>query len=184
MGHDVKVLTYGIDDFEGFQQSGDFLFKEYKFQRIPVVSVKHKTNHPDFDLNIFDHDIETTLERILGNEQFDIIHICHPMRLGYIKNIKKFSNIPTVLTLTDFWLLCPKAIAVTIKGELCVSPENGKKCIRECYNRNLKNVIMQRFNEAKSIINSVDVLVSPTYFLANIFKNLYNRDIRVIKHGI
>jgi glycosyltransferase involved in cell wall biosynthesis len=184
MGHFVKVLTYDFAEIESFKDEiDDFLIEEYTYQGIPVTSIRHKMIPKDIGFKIFDKKTEKILKKIF-NEEFDIIHIAHPMRLGSILKIAKQRNIPTVLTLTDFWLMCPRGIAVTINGELCTSPESGIKCVKECYGEMWKDRIMQRFNEANEFIKSIDVVASPTYFLAGVLKNEFYREISVVRHGI
>lgn len=183
MGHFVKVLTYGIAETEGFEDEiDDFLIKAYTYQGVSVISIRHKIIPEEVSFKIFEKETEKVLKKII-DEEFDIIHIAHPMRLGSILKIAKQRNIPTVLTLTDFWLMCPRGIGVTINGELCPSPENGMKCVKECYGEMWKDRIMQRVNEANEFIKSVDVGASPTYFLASVLKNIFNRDISVVRHG-
>ena len=62
MGHSVKVLTYAIAENTGFRKEGGFLIKEYVFQGVPVVSVRHKIIPPDVSFTIFD----TSMEKIVN----------------------------------------------------------------------------------------------------------------------
>ncbi|MFY3740380.1 MAG: glycosyltransferase involved in cell wall biosynthesis [Candidatus Nitrosomirales archaeon] len=184
MGHSVKVLTYAIAENNGFRKQGDFLICEYVFQGVPVVSIKHKVIPPDVSFRIYDPSMEEILETIFSKEEFDIIHVCHPMRTGSIMKIAKKRKIPVILTLTDFWLMCPRGIAVTAKGELCSSPEGGVKCAAECYEHMPNDKTKTRFREAEEFAKNADVIISPTYFLAGMFGNVFNRDVKVIRHGI
>lgn len=183
MGHYVKILTYGITESEGFRQDGDFLIKEYVFQGVPVISIKHEKNSQELNFSIYDTKMAQILDKILSNEKFDIVHVCHPMRLGSIVKVAKDRNIPIVLTLTDFWLMCPRGIAVTINGDLCNGPDKGAECINKCYNKSWESKIIQRFYDANEFINNINVLISPTYFLAGLLKNTFNREINVVRHG-
>jgi len=184
MGHSVKVLTYAIAENNGFRKEEDFLINEYNFQGIPVVSIRHKIIPPDVSFRIFDSSMEKILETIFSSEEFDIIHICHPMRTGSIMKVAKKRNIPVILTLTDFWLMCPRGIAVTAKGELCSSPECGVKCATECYEHMPKEKTVARFEQAEEFVKNAGMIICPTYFLAGMFSNVFNRDVKVIRHGI
>ena len=184
MGHSVKVLTYGITETEGFRQEGDFLIKDYEFQGVPVISIRHKIIPQDVSFTIFDPKMEKILGTIFSNEKFDIIHVCHSMRVGSIIRVAKHRNIPIVLTLTDFWLMCPRGIAVTQKGELCYDPEDGMKCVRECYGNLWKDKLIQRFNETNELFQVVDCVVCATNFLKQIYEiNNFSSNIKLIRFG-
>ncbi len=184
MGHSVKVLTYGITDTEGFVHEGGFLFKEYIFQGVPVISFRHKKIPEDLSFSIFDVKMTEMLEKKISRDNFDAIHICHPMRMGSIVKAFEHTRIPVILTLTDFWLMCPKGIAVTQEGELCQTSDNGIKCINECYGDIWKDRIIQRNNECKVLLQSVDAIVSATNFLKQIFQiNNSITNIKLIKFG-
>lgn len=184
MGHSVKVLTYGITETEGFIQEGDFLIKEYVFQGVPVIAIRHKKIPEEISFSIFDTKMVEILKKRILNENFDAIHVCHPMRVGSIIKAVENKRIPVVLTLTDFWLICPKGIAVTKKGELCHTSDNGKRCIEECLESSLKDRILQRNNESKELFKAVDRVVSATEFLKQMFElNHFSSDIKIIRFG-
>ena len=44
MGHRVKVLTYAVSENEGFSERCGVLIREYQYQGVPVIAVRHKTN--------------------------------------------------------------------------------------------------------------------------------------------
>lgn len=184
MGHYAKILTYEIADNDGFTRDGNFFSKEYSFQSLPVISIKH-ASLPDGTKNpIFDLKMEKLFYKFLSKEDFDIIHICHPMYLGLINRIAHDLEIPIVLTLTDFWLMCPRIIAVTSKGELCDNPNDGKKCLQDCLKPSQDAWIKQRFSEAKEFLQNSSYVAAPTQFLADLFVNAFGENVNVVRHGI
>ncbi len=183
-GHSVVVLTYGYNETEDFRSKNDFLIKEYIYQGVPVISFRYREDLPQINFAVFDTEMENFLDSVFSDKEFDIVHICHPMRAGSILNVAKKRNIPIVLTLTDFWLMCPKGIAVTQRGELCTGPEKGVKCISECYGNSEKDILIHRFNDAYKYIQSVNCVVSPTKFLKNLFEmNNFSNNIKLIRFG-
>jgi glycosyltransferase involved in cell wall biosynthesis len=183
-GHHTTVLTYGITETEGFDCEVDnFWIKKYTYKNIPVISIRHKEIPADVGFAVFDPETEAVINKVI-EDKFDIIHIVHPMRLGSILKLARNKNIPVVLTLTDFWLMCPRGIAITVKGDLCSSPECGNKCIADCFGEAWKDKIIQRLNDSNNFFNDVHYCASPTYFLANLLRNAFGRDIDVVKHGI
>ena len=185
MGNQVKILTYGITENEGFNKEFEgFLFKKYIYKGLEVLSIRHRSIPDDISFIIFYQKLDALLNKIL-EEEFDIIHVAHPMRLAPIFIYASNLGIPTVLTLTDFWLMCPRGIGVTATNELCADPEGGVKCIKKCYGEIWRDKILNRYKESKEVLEKSNVIVSPTYFLANIIRKVFGiKKIEVIRHGI
>lgn len=184
MGHEVKVLTYAIVEGDGFKKRGLYLAREYEYQGIPVISIRHEAPPETVSFSVYDRTMEPLIESMLRAEKFDVVHVAHPMRLGAVVRAAKKLGIPVVLTLTDFWLACPRGIAVMPDSELCRSPEMGAKCVRRCFGEPWSDRIARRFAEARDVFDSVDACVSPTHFLADMVKGTFGREIRVVRHGI
>lgn len=176
MGHHVEVLTYGRNDDENFSDSTGVKIKKYIYENIPVISIKHKSSiqKNSMPLNIFDEELQPILNKIIASGKYDVIHVAHPFRLASVINSAAFFKIPVVLTLTDFWLMCPKAIAVTETGELCHFLNFGMKCVTECYANSMKKEVLKRFNDAKQICDTVDCITTSTHFLQAIIEKNYS----------
>ncbi|MFC2042079.1 glycosyltransferase family 4 protein [Chloroflexota bacterium] len=184
MGHSVKVLTYDITETEGFRKDGDFFISEYHFQGVPVISIRHNTIPPDVSFSITDPSMVKIIGRIIPIKNFDIVHVAHPMRVGSVIKVAKNNNIPIILTLTDFWLICPKGIAITKNGELCYFSQNGTRCVRECYGNLWKDRLIKRSKEANEIFKDVDCVVTATNFLKKILKiNNFASDVKIVRFG-
>ena len=185
MGHYVEVLTYGFEDNTGFSIHDGIMCKRYKFQNIPVTSVRHLNVPKDTNFNIFDKKLGNILDKIITKENFDIVHVAHPMRVGYAIKVANSEGLPVVLTLTDFWIMCPRVILVTSKGELCNGCDDGLKCITECFGDFLKNKILKRIEDSKEVFQITDCVVSATNFLKKMFEiNDFSSDIKLIRFGI
>jgi len=183
-GHHVKVLTYGIIETEDYRFQDGFLIKEYSFEGVPVISVRHVNIPAEVSFSIFDPNMEKIFHSILEKNSFDIIHVCHPMRTGTIIKMAKKYNIPVILTLTDFWLMCPRGIASTPQGNLCEGSSDGEQCISECYGSLWSDKIRQRFTDATLVFSMVNRVVFPTVFLKNMFsKKIYSGPSDLIRFG-
>jgi glycosyltransferase involved in cell wall biosynthesis len=180
-GHHVTVLTYGITETEGFEERGKFLFKRYQYQGVPVVSVRHKVIPDLIDFTIIDDEMVSLFDAILAGEEIDVVHICHMMRVGSVIRFAKKREIPVLLTLTDFWLMCPRGIATNQSGALCDGSEDGGKCLRECYQGSYwTSLIGARFMQAKEALTYSSAVVSATRFLRSMFVNKGFRDDMII----
>ncbi len=185
MGHSVNILTYGITEDEGFtQHDSGFYIKEYEYQGVPVISIRHELITAESDLTIFDLTMEKIVGKNISHAKFDIVHVCHAMRIGVIIKVARQKNIPIVLTLTDFWLMCPKGIAVTPDGQLCLNSENGNKCLSKCYESNLKSRMKRRVHDLAEVNKSVDCVVSATKFLKQVYAHSsFSSEIKLIPFG-
>jgi glycosyltransferase involved in cell wall biosynthesis len=164
MGHSVTVLTYETSPAQGFESHGNM--PKYLY----------------FD--IFQPEMQPTIDEIVAAENPDIIHVFHPMRVGTVCRVAKARRVPIVLTLTDFWLMCPKGIAVTQLGEVCLSSEGGARCARECFGDLPSGRIHRRVSETKELFKTVGRAVSATTSLKQIFElNGFTSDIRRIPFG-
>jgi len=167
MGHKVEVLTYCHEDDAMLLKNGIF-YKNYEYQGISVISIRHKKIPPDVSFDIFDNELLNFLKNIITKEKYDIVHVAHPMRLGSAVKIAVNAGLPIVLTLTDFWLICPRGIAVTSKGELCHNSNRGSKCAIDCGFP--KKKLMDRLASTDEILKSSDCIVTATRFLRRIFE--------------
>jgi len=191
MGNFVTVLTYepssilkneknskflysgtGIEDPEFEKLNDDIKRKFYTFESVPVISFRHIKHVLGFE--IFDTKIEPFLHEIIKN--FDIVHFTHPMRFCSALKICKELRVPTILTLTDVWLLCPRAL-ITSDMQICDGPDEGKKCMSLChYDEN----ILSRYYDAKYFFDNVDMVFSGSKFARNSYlENGWNRQINL-----
>ncbi len=72
--------------------------------------------------------------RFLGalyrRERPDLVHVCHPGNLSMaVITAASESNIPTVLTATDFWTICPTSQLLRHDRVLCSGPRDPAHCL-------------------------------------------------------
>lgn len=176
LGNFVSVLTYepNNQNIEGFVPlDNDILKKEYHFESMPITTFKHV--HPNLGIDyVFDPLIERHLSSII--KQFDLVHFTHIQRLGSVLKICKDLKIPTALTLTDNWLLCPTGL-LTTEHNLCDGPDEGKKCMNVC---RYSEKFLQRYQDARYFFDNVDRIFSGSEFVRSTFKeNGWNRKIEL-----
>jgi len=194
MGNYVTVLTYEPSvplkhkskfliepdnaTKDGFSEIDDILKKkEYQFETIPVISFKYIQHRLGFQ--IFETKLKKHLSQIIKN--FDIVHFTHPMWFASALDVCKELEKPTVLTLTDNWLLCPRGL-VTSDNQICDGPEEGQKCMETCH---YGDDVITRFNEAQLFFENIDHVVAGSNFVRKTFsENNWNREIELIPFSI
>lgn len=133
-GHEVQVLAAlpaasGIPDNERFDH--------YQFEGLPVTRFKHA----HCAMGNQDNPAEQEYNNLLVARQFavlvetfrpDTVHFFHLMRLSAsMVDVCVAKDIPTVLTPTDFWLVCPMCQLRLADGSTCSGPDTwAANCVR------------------------------------------------------
>jgi glycosyltransferase involved in cell wall biosynthesis len=184
-GNKVKIITYSFLDDDNFDHdNGEILFRTYLYHGIPVIAYKYKLQPDDIHSALENQILKNFAITILQKETPDIIHVGHAMRVHeFIWSAMKL-NIPYIITLTDFFLLCPKVFLTPNNHSLCSGPQNGKACEILCKEFS-KTYIKQRLSKSEEILNHSKKIISPSKFLKTIFNNEYKKiNIQIIPHGI
>ena len=185
-GHSVQIATYTYTEPREEDLHDDNLFvRNYAYESLPVVSVRHRNFPTDLHTSCSNPDIYRFAIDFLQREApFDLVHIAHPMRLTAFAKAAMDLKIPYVLTLTDFWMLCPNIILQTNSGSLCIGPEGGRICRELCSDMKAE-FITDRLVLARGILRDAKALVSPSRFLASVFEKEFPvLKPRVIPHGM
>jgi len=130
--------------------------------------------------------LEKHFSKHLEETRPDIIHIQHLKGLSAsFINVARKRKIPSVLTLHDYWVMCPTIQLLTSSYQRCSGPLYGLRCptclmttfnplIAWCLRPFLSALFFIRTIYIKNLINKVDLIIAPSYFLRKKF----------IEHGI
>ncbi len=149
----------------------------------------------DFKSSYLNVKIEKKFNEILNKIKPQIVHFQHLINLSAsLINITYEKNIPTILTLHDYWFICPRAFLLRDNLTICNHNDIQAKNCLECWiNGFLKNFFTNKplllktlkkiiqclglnkedFNIRKnymlSLLLKVDKIISPSKFLQKIF---------------
>lgn len=131
-GHEVSVLCYEHSDLPGVPRRG-VLREEYA--GIPVTRFCYDSRawrNPTL-YEYWNEEFGELAKQFLQDQRPDLIHFTHNSLLSaaLLKSAHAL-GIPTVLTLTDFWYICPRMQLVRGDGSLCEGPVAELDCY-ECY---------------------------------------------------
>jgi glycosyltransferase involved in cell wall biosynthesis len=186
-GHEVKVITYSFLPDSSFTETyGNLLMREFTYNDIPIISFKHLQDPKMRRLSqlVEDQDLTEFAEYILLRESPDLVHVAHPMRVSEFIAAAKRLGIPYLITLTDFFFMCPKGILKTKGGKLCFGPVEGGVCSKLCPDLN-QSFVRDRYLKGRDYLFSANKVIAPSHFLADIFRREYNDlEIEVIPYGI
>jgi glycosyltransferase involved in cell wall biosynthesis len=184
LGHHATVLTYGLDEpAESFTgETGPLLSRSFAYGGVEVLALRHREVPPDIQYRVERPDVQAAVEDAIARLQVDLVHVAHPMRLSSCWLAARRRSVPVVMTLTDFWLPCPRGRFFKIDLSPCASPDGGAKCLRECH---VPPGARERYQEALKMFEGVDALIAPSPFVAGVFARCgWVRDVACIPHGV
>lgn len=134
-GHDVHVFTAYPAPPAGDIADAD-RFDSYQYQGIPVTRFLHTHRPMGLQKNIAELEYNNALvskrfDQLINEYRPDVVHFFHLMRLSAsVIDVCQQRSVPTVLTPTDFWLVCPTSQLRLTDGSNCAGPDRvGANCI-------------------------------------------------------
>jgi len=131
-GHEVCVLC--AEDWETGDKYWNGITEE-EYQGVLVRRIHLNwimANNPNQVLYISDQ-VSAWMAHFLQDEKFDIVHVLstYSLGVGIFESIKR-AGVPLILTLMDFWFLCPSVQLLRSTGELCdglTTPYQCQSCL-------------------------------------------------------
>ncbi len=134
MGHEVRIFTgYPVQgDIKDVQRFDSYIYEDIEVERFKHSHVpmggQSNVVEAEYNCRYFAQYFEAYLRRVKP----DIVHFFHLGRLSAsaVEVCERF-GIPTVLTPTDFWLICPTCQLRLPDNSLCTGPDlMGQNCLR------------------------------------------------------
>jgi glycosyltransferase involved in cell wall biosynthesis len=128
-GHEVQVLC--AEDWESGDSYWNGVSNEY-YDGIPVHRIHlnwSKADNPNKVL--YDSlPVEKWLDQFLGEQKFDLVHVTSTMTLGIgvLRSVNR-AGIALILTLMDFWFICPSVQLLRSDGNLCDGDTSAWECL-------------------------------------------------------
>lgn len=189
-GHHVEVFTIGhlnhpVAEVTTIEQEG-FLVHRLSFN---IYAGNEFTNLYDNPV------IGQMLKPILDQGNFDIVHMMSGYLLGgQVVHTAHEAGVPVVLTLTEYFFMCPRLNLMHVNSNLCVGPESDAKCGRcllegkrrfyylseaapamadafwtiaqyASFARRQSNEVAIRHDTMKEAFNQVDLVIAPSHFI-------------------
>lgn len=153
------------------------------YEGVPVLGFRSaQLDQENFQLA--DPSLSAFAEALLQRERPDLIHAGYLLRNAEFIYTAQRLGIPYLITLTSFWLLCPKHILVNEKGGVCAGPRGGAECLIACLTYSPEK-ITARYGEMLRILAQASAIIAPSRSLAQIFqREIDHIELTYIPYGI
>ncbi|MBZ4211960.1 MAG: glycosyltransferase [Comamonadaceae bacterium] len=188
-GHYVRILACAVTPDAAGVSCNEYLAGAHDsvYQGVPLTLLPREILPASADFSL---EIESSLiEPMVGwmkQERFELAHVMHTMRMSTAVLAAQRCGLPLILTLTDFFLACPRINLVNLDNQVCDGPQLGKKCGERCLTAPWsRDSLASRYQHAAELLASASVRVTPSEFVANRFRAAFAAlDFRVVPHGI
>lgn len=200
-GHEVHVFTRQEDSF-----AADFALREEVDADEPRVRL-HLVNNPRNRDRYRQVEIDERFAELLDRLRPDVVHIGHLNHLStsLVAEASK-RQVPTVFTLHDYWLMCPRGQFMQMQAEdsqdlwPACDGQADRKCAERCYARYFSGSadeseqdiaqwtdwVARRMAHVREIASMVDVFLAPAQYLRDRFVGDFGLDpgkVRYLDYG-
>ena len=175
-GHKVTYLSMAHPD--NFDSSSSEYFTKHIDFAGPLSFMEKITGAAHL---IYSADAKKKIKKLIKDERPDIVHLhnIHSQISPSILSVVKKENIPCVMTLHDYKMVCP-VYTLFLRGKICerCSQKNFyhcflNKCTKNSYMRSLLSTLeMYIHHSIMHIYDRVDGFISPSRFLIDKFRNM------------
>lgn len=141
------------------------------YENIPVIGFRSR-RITQKSLALANPHLTEFATHLLQQEAPDLIHVGYLRHTAEFLHVAQQMQIPYLITLTSYWLLCPQHILVTEGGALCNGPRGGEACKRACP-RLAYQELPARLVMAQQLLAHASAVIAPSHYL----KRLYQREL-------
>ncbi len=130
--HEVFVFARVLDRLRPEYEVTDEVYEGINVRRI----VNNFTHVDRFERYYLNDDIEAAFEEYMDEVRPDVVHVQHLVGLSssLVHAIKR-RGVPMVMTLHDYWFMCPRVQLVDSLDGVCEGPREGHRCAYVCSDR-------------------------------------------------
>ncbi len=176
--HGHQVIFWGMDHPDN---------PEYPFKELFVSCIDYNAESTFFQKAVtglkilYSFEARKKIALLLKKIKPDIVHLnnfAHQITPSILDEIKKY-NIPTVMTMCDYKMVCP-SYTMLCKGQPCELCRHGRyyfcainRCTKQSLMRSSLNMVeMYLHHRILHIYNKIDIYISPSCFLKEKVKEM------------
>ena len=180
----------GLHERKPGNDSNAFDLVRDRYDGISCLQVNIDELNQNFTQSFANEAVEQRFEEILTTGQYNIVHFHVLARLSArLPLIASRFGCVTIMTLHDYWLLCPLMHMIDTMGRECSGPESPEKCAK-CMshffgptNPALVKTLALRRKITMEALAAVHLVTSPSRFLADIYAHFGYRRPEVLPLG-
>lgn len=155
------------------------------------ISFKYYIGNPEKYNRFFDQEQEKLFQTIINALHIDLVHIHHTYQMSLdLYYVAKRMKLPVVVTLHDFYYICPNIKMLDHQWKYCAGEENTERC-KECLSQqfSISNTLDYLTNwraQHRKVLVMSDKIIVPSFDTKKIILSYYpelKEKIEVIEHG-
>ena len=183
-GHHADIVSYSLNKESSVPGGAGLLVRKYRYKALSVTATSHVRTPLEINTGLWDPAVLQFAIQFLQNRSYDLVHIAHPMRLFPFVNAAAQLGIPYLVTLTDFWMICPKINLRTSFDTLCTGPAGGRVCAQFCPELK-QEFLTARLESARKMLRGAAAVVGPSELVAGLVSQEFgDLVIHVLPHGL
>lgn len=139
---------------------------------------------------LYDEKIKNVVKNLLELFPIDLVHIHHTVDLSFdvFREVKK-KEIPMLITIHDYYYICPTIKLLDEELNFCQEPQNSGKC-NQCLKKEFgfeSGFLEQWQKEAREMLSYCEKIIFPSYSAKQVMENFYpefKNKMQVIYHGL
>jgi glycosyltransferase involved in cell wall biosynthesis len=186
-GHRVEVLTCSVGDAALWREVTPDGMRHSSVNGIPVHGLPAAlVSDPHGFAPGTDAAARQIFDRFLDERPFDLVHVTHSLRMLDAVAAVRARQIPYLVTLTDFFLICHRFSLWRLNGARCSGPAGGTACEAHCVaGPATPEALARRKHVLRGILHEAREVVACSPFVADAFRREEpSLPLRVIGHGI
>jgi glycosyltransferase involved in cell wall biosynthesis len=204
-GDEVTVLSLHFEHGRTYPPIKVF---DAPYEGLRVIRLNHWQGiNPNDVLRDYENlHLEGWFQQVLDDVQPDVVHSFHLRQLGSnLLRVAKRFGARIVVSLTDFWFLCPRFTLLRSDGQVCDGPPDGGQGCISCHHPELANTkpdaqapplttapearahaLLTRKQRQFANLELADVIFAPSQFLADMFlaNGLQHDGFQVVPYGL
>ena len=165
----------------------NILYRSYEYEGIECIAFRHKKAPLGLyykSVNVSDVDMRAFANYITEKYSVDIVHATYPQPFSSFLAACKESELPYIVTCTDFCMTCHYSTMVDNNGDFCVSSDGGVRCSEICKTYGCRD-FAERKKNARDLLLGARLVTVPSEFVANILGSEFPEVAFIpVAHGI
>jgi glycosyltransferase involved in cell wall biosynthesis/GT2 family glycosyltransferase len=129
--HEV-VVFHRIED----PRAANYSLSTSEFEGIPVYRLVNNLRYQGIEETFENRHAEAKFREVLDTVRPDVVHFQHCLHISVsLIDVVAEAGLPAVLTLHDYWFICPKVQLIQTGGKVCPETKPGVGCVRCAANK-------------------------------------------------